>query len=228
MRILAMNGSSGDGRAALLIRGRDGLHCVCEADQPGRGGAERLAGAVRRMLLQTGWDAGSLGLVAAVTGPGSFTGLRATLALAQGMALGADLPLHGVSLGEALRRTVHAKQRQDAPALPVWCASVARRDRLFLDRGDGAGSEAFMLDAVPVPDRPVLLAGDASDLLAQRIERAGGVAHLSAVAQPDILAIAACAVDQLEGRVPRQPALPLYVDPPEARRPAAGLRPQPV
>jgi tRNA threonylcarbamoyladenosine biosynthesis protein TsaB len=32
---------------------------------------------------------------------------------------------------------------------------------------------------------------------------------------------------RLAGELPPRPALPLYVDPPEARLPAAGLRPAP-
>lgn len=222
MRILVLNGSGGDGRAALVACRPDGLDLEHEAEQPGRGGAERLAGTVQGMLRHAGWDAGSLGLIVAVTGPGSFTGLRATLALAQGVALGAGVRLHGVSVSEALRRSV-----RESFSMPVWWVGAARRDRVFLDRDDGNGPQAFMLDALPLPSHPVLLAGDAAAVVAQAIEQAGGTAQLSAVERPDSCAIAACGLDQLEGRLPSQPALPLYVDPPEAKRPAAGLRPQP-
>src|ERR1700712_984195 len=125
MRILVLNGSGGDGRAALVACRPDGLNLEHEAEQPGRGGAERLAGTVQGMLRHAGWDAGSLGLIVAVTGPGSFTGLRATLALAQGVALGAGVRLHGVSVSEALRRSV-----RESFSMPVWWVGAARRDRV--------------------------------------------------------------------------------------------------
>jgi hypothetical protein len=74
----------------------------------------------------------------------------------------------------------------------------------------------------------VLLAGDAAAPVAARIRSAGGVAAVSPVEQPDPLAIAAIALDRLRGRLPPLAALPLYVDAPEAKRPAAGLRPLPA
>jgi len=40
--------------------------------------------------------------------------------------------------------------------------------------------------------------------------------------------IAAVACQRLAGALPPLPAQPLYVDPPEARLPAGGLRPPPI
>jgi hypothetical protein len=44
---------------------------------------------------------------------------------------------------------------------------------------------------------------------------------------PDPLHIAAAARRRLRGELPPLPAQPLYVDPPEAKLPAGGLRPPP-
>lgn len=242
MRILVMNGSAGNGVIALVEHTYEGMRLVRQAEQPGRGGAEALPGSLRTLLQSAGWEIGSLGLIAAVTGPGSFTGLRATLALAHGLALGAGLPLQGVSAAEALRRTLghdHAGEggwadaapEDGAPAppssMPLWCVGLARRDRVFLERCEELGPEAFMLDALPLPSQPVLLAGDASVLVAARIRQAGGVARCSGVERPDADAVALIALDRHQGRLPPRAALPLYVDAPEARRPASGLRPLP-
>lgn len=236
MRILVMNGAGGDGLVALMERapagsqpdgqGSHGLSQIGQAGQPGRGGATRLAGLLRDLLDDGGWTIGSLGLIAVVTGPGSFTGLRATLALAQGIALGSGVPLQGVTQGEALARTVDRRGVR-LPAMPLWCVGMARRDRVFLERAAPDAPEAFMLDALPVPPHPVRLAGDASSAVAARIEAAGGRAFQTDVESPEAWAIAAVALDRLEGRLASLAALPLYVDPPEARRPAAGLRPPP-
>lgn len=236
-RILVIDGSGGDGTLALVERMPDGPRLRRRAEQPGRGGAEALPGLLRELLRAAGWEIGSLGLIAAVTGPGSFTGLRATLALAHGLALGTDAPLQGVAVPEALRRTLEdggagADAAADGSAarlrpMPIWCVGMARRDRVFLDRGGAGGPEAFMLDALPLPEQAVLLAGNASLAVADRIERAGGTAHRSGVERPDPRAVAAIALDRQEGRRPPLAALPLYVDAPEAKRPASGLRASP-
>ena len=223
MRILVLDGSGGGGRIALVERLPNCLHCLQQAEAPGRGGAEQLPGLLGKLLDAAGWQKNTLHLIAAVVGPGSFTGLRATLALAQGIALGAALPVHGVAVGEALRRTAGADG-----TVPLWCVSIARRDRVFLDRGDAGPPRGFMLDRVPVPVRPVMLAGDASTIVAAHIVRRGGVAECSPVERADPRAIAGVALDRLEGRLEPLAALPLYVDPPEARLPAAGLRPPPA
>ncbi len=228
MRILVMNGSGGDGVLALVERAPDGLRLVRQATRPGRGGAEALPDLLRALLRAAEWEAGSLDLIAAVTGPGSFTGLRATLALAHGLALGTGAGSQGVSVAEALRRTL--SRDRALPAIgspPLWCAGMARRDRVFIERCESRGPEAFMLDALPRPEHAVLLAGDASMLVAEGIARAGGVADCSGVERPDAGAIAQVALDRHEGRLPPLAALPLYVDAPEARLPAGGLRPPP-
>ena len=64
----------------------------------------------RRCCGRRGWrrQGGVTGLdaVAAVVGPGGFTGIRAALALAEGIGLGAGIPVIGVTTGEALAAAV--------------------------------------------------------------------------------------------------------------------------
>ncbi len=205
-----LNGAGGNGSAALLLRDAAGLRSVQQAEQAGRG-AEALPALLLSLLGRAGWEVGSLGLIAAVTGPGSFTGLRATLALAQGLALGTGAMLHGVASGEALRHTVATHAAGGAHGLPLWCVTVARRDRVFLERAGDAHPQAFMLEALPVPVQPVLLAGDAAETVAAALARAGARARCSGVTRPDPVAVA---------------ALALYVDPPLARA-APAVRPPP-
>ena len=213
-RVLVLNGAGSEGVAALVEHGA----LLSEAREPGRGGAERLAGLVRGLLRAAAWQPASLDLIAAVTGPGSFTGLRAALSLAQGMALGMDVPLHGVTAMEALRRGVG-----DTQGRALWCVCMARRDRIFLECGDGS-VRGCMLGELPQPATPVLLAGDAASLVALRL---APLAAASLVSEPAATAIAAVARDRHEDRLPALAALPLYVDPPEAR-PASGQRPPPA
>jgi tRNA threonylcarbamoyladenosine biosynthesis protein TsaB len=160
-------------------------------------------------------------LVAVVVGPGSFTGLRASLALAHGVALGAACPVVGVTVGEAL-----------AEALPhlggraLWVAIDSRRDRLFLERN---GEVTALAPAdLPMPDSGVALAGDAARVAASWLAARDADVMLTNAQRPSPRHIALAAARRLAGNLPPRQVLPLYVDPPETRAPAASPRPAPA
>ncbi|WP_428376299.1 tRNA (adenosine(37)-N6)-threonylcarbamoyltransferase complex dimerization subunit type 1 TsaB [Lichenicoccus sp.] len=244
MHILVLDGSGADGRLALVSAVAERPVLLGDLCVPGRGGAERLAGQLRDLVAGAGWTMATIDLIAAIVGPGSFTGLRATLALAHGLSLGSGGRLIGVTTGEALRRTAAEQELRrtaaqqalrhtaGAQAPPIWCVTQARRGRIFLDRDPG-GPVGCMLADLPRPERGaesgfVLLAGDASETVAATLAAAGVAAQALGIAHPDPLAIAGVALDRLAGRLPPLVVQPLYVDPPEARPPASGLRPAPA
>ena len=71
-----------------------------------RGSASaEIVSAVRRLLEQVGWRLQELDAVGAVSGPGSFTGMRAGLGTAKGLCEAAGLPLAAVSRLEVLADT---------------------------------------------------------------------------------------------------------------------------
>jgi tRNA threonylcarbamoyladenosine biosynthesis protein TsaB len=134
------------------------------------------------VLAEAGAAATSLDLVAVTVGPGSFTGIRAGLALAHGLALAAGVPVIGVTVGEALADSLpHLGERR------LWVAIDSRRARVFLERDDQITAE--LLEALR---------------------------HIAVVA-----------VRRLAGELRPLPAQPLYIDPPEAKKPAGGHRPPP-
>lgn len=173
------------------------------------------------MLLQEAMTGQNITDIAVCTGPGSFTGLRTSIALAQGFAAGLGASLWGVPAWDAYCELLPRLNR------PLWVAVQARRGRLFLLK-DGGKAEAFADDALPMPDGPVIIAGDAAVLAAASLSSRGADVTLAASLTPDAACVGLAALRHKQQGEPPKPALPLYVDPPEAKLPAAGLRPSPL
>ncbi|MCQ8241909.1 tRNA (adenosine(37)-N6)-threonylcarbamoyltransferase complex dimerization subunit type 1 TsaB [Rhizosaccharibacter radicis] len=232
-RILTLDGASAAAGARFaLLRwdGRDPPETLAERTVPGRDGAERLPALLADALRAQGWGAGDLDMVAVVAGPGSFTGLRATLALAHGLRLGpGGMALVPVTVGEALAPELRAHP-EAGRASRLWCVSRARIDRVFVEEvpADPAvpvpPPVAQMLSALSASAGVLLLAGDAAAAVAARISAAGGVPIVAGPERPDGAAIAAAALRRVAGDLPPLAAQPLYVDPPEARPAAPAAR----
>ena len=158
------------------------------------------------VLEQAGAPAAALSLVAVTVGPGSFTGLRAALALAHGIGLGAGVPMAGVTVGEALFDPGEPRAQ--------WAAIDTRRGRVFLECGGEVWPVA--LDDLPAPSGPLVVGGDAAAAVADRLRARGFDVALGPVL-PMPAGIAMAALRRAAAGLPTRPAQPLYVDPPEAR-----------
>ncbi len=198
--------------AALLARAPSSLS--------GRGHGAVLAPLAAAVLAEAGRDATALDGVAVTVGPGSFTGLRAAIALAQGIALAAGCPVVGVTVAEALATALPALQ-----GWTLWVAIDSRRGRVFLDQGGSI--EAVSLDQLPAANQPIVVAGDAAIEVAARLAARNDKVMLSDARLPLARHVAGVGERRLRGELPPLPAQPLYIDPPEARLPAGGLRPPP-
>ncbi len=98
MRVLALDTATEACSVALLTD--DGLLGRCA--EVGRGHAEQVLGMVDAVLAEAGTSLGKLDGIAASIGPGAFTGVRISVAVAQGLCFGANLPVVPVSTLEAL------------------------------------------------------------------------------------------------------------------------------
>jgi tRNA threonylcarbamoyl adenosine modification protein YeaZ len=170
---------------------------------------------VERVLSGRGFDA-----VAVTVGPGSFTGLRAAMSLAHGLAA-AGVPLVGVTVAEAL-----AEQVVDLGGRSLWVAIDTRRGRVFLDR-DG-GLRAVELPDLPLPVGPVAVAGDAAIIVCATLAARGVDVRLTDARLPHARYVALAAQRRLDSGLALREVQPVYVDPPEAKLPAGGLRPAPA
>ena len=92
MLILALDSALARCSAGLVA---DGVLRAGRQQEAGRGQAALLPVMVAAVLDEAGVAATDLDLIAVTVGPGSFTGIRAGLALAHGIALGAGVPVVG-------------------------------------------------------------------------------------------------------------------------------------
>src|SRR5580765_6213421 len=126
MRILVIDASTEICAVAL----GDGAAWDERAQVAGHRHSELLLPMIRGLLDDHGATLARLDGIAFGAGPGSFTGLRIACGIAQGLALGAGLPVLGVSTLEALAETArqrHASSRViaalDARAQEVYVAA---------------------------------------------------------------------------------------------------------
>jgi tRNA threonylcarbamoyladenosine biosynthesis protein TsaB len=109
MKILALDFSSPQRSVALVGRARstDALieHEVIEAGSD----SSRPLEMIEEVLKQTGNDREQVERLAVGLGPGSYTGIRASIALAQGWQLGLGTPLQGLSSADGVAAQAHAE-----------------------------------------------------------------------------------------------------------------------
>ncbi|WP_455424721.1 tRNA (adenosine(37)-N6)-threonylcarbamoyltransferase complex dimerization subunit type 1 TsaB [Dryocola sp. LX212] len=93
MRILAIDTATEACSVALYNEGTSRAHFeLCPREH-----TQRILPLVQDILNQSGLSLSELNALAYGRGPGSFTGVRIGIGIAQGLALGAELPLIGVS-----------------------------------------------------------------------------------------------------------------------------------
>ncbi|NKE45586.1 tRNA (adenosine(37)-N6)-threonylcarbamoyltransferase complex dimerization subunit type 1 TsaB [Roseomonas frigidaquae] len=215
MNLLVLDGALARCSVAAFA---DGVLVAEEAADGARQQPTALPPMAARVLARLG----ALDAVAVVVGPGGFTGLRAAIALAEGLALGAGARLIGVTTGEALAAALPEALRQTHQ---VWSAVDTKRGRLVLEcLAPGAwAAEAPprpMAEAeLPQPDGPVALVGDAASIAAARLLARGARALLTDSRLPSAAAAGRVALLRLAGAIPGRDAAPLYAEPPAVRLP---------
>lgn len=188
----------------MLARGGEPL-AAAVLDAPSRHNAV-LAPAVDRLLRGQGLAARDLAGVACVRGPGSFTGLRMSLAFALGLARGASLPLAGL---EHLPLIAAGRLPLLSGAGTLAVLTHSRRRQVYVQAFSASAVAAlFPVLAVGLERLPALLAGLPPPL---RLVGSGATENREALAgllpgagfldpaldgpTPEALARAACAAD---------------------------------
>ncbi|MEO1493800.1 MAG: tRNA (adenosine(37)-N6)-threonylcarbamoyltransferase complex dimerization subunit type 1 TsaB [Pseudomonadota bacterium] len=188
--ILAIDTSAGQCAVALV----GGRRPVVRAERMTRGHAEALFPMIDAVLAETGASYGDLTRIAVCTGPGSFTGIRAGVAAARGLALGLGVPAVGISRLEAVGHglTGHVVLR-------------GRADQLYLQQFNDGRPKGAPFIATGLPDGKTI--GDGIPL------------HSEEAVWPDLFVLAELA----DARDPSSalPA-PLYLRGPDADPPRDG------
>ncbi len=106
MTILALEFSSEQRSVAVA---RDGI-VLAEAVEGGGGRTTNAFGLIERVLAQSGILREEIEVIAVGLGPGSYTGIRAAIAVAQGWQLARGVKLLGVSSAECLAAQAQARK----------------------------------------------------------------------------------------------------------------------
>jgi tRNA threonylcarbamoyl adenosine modification protein YeaZ len=214
LKILAIDAAFARASVAVVVDGQVVGKRVVEG-RPGL--IETLPVALDEMVRADGRE---IGAVAVTIGPGRFTGLRTAMSLAQGFGAAACVPVWGVTVAEAFAQAFPLLHR------PLWVAVRARKDRIFLVR-DGV-AEAFADGDLPRTRVAVAVAGDAANEVAAHLAASGGDVILTNARAIDPVWVARAALARQAAGLAAHAVEPVYVDPPEAKLPAGGLRPAPV
>lgn len=136
MRILAIDCST----EWLAVAVRDGEATRERREHAQQSHSQRVLPLVRELLDEASLDLRDFGGVAFGAGPGSFTGVRIACGVAQGLALGASLPVVAVPTLEVLAEDARARHG----AQRVLACLDARMHEVYVaayEHGDGHWSE---------------------------------------------------------------------------------------
>src|SRR5215470_1128122 len=154
MNILALDTSMGACSAAALRAGSTARGLFAREALMARGHAEALMPMIAEVMEEAGLDFAAIDLVAATTGPGSFTGVRIAVAAARGLALVTPAKLYGIDSLTVMARS--ARSTGIAEGAPFAVAVDARRGMLYLGLYDDGGKLDGPLLVSPEDTLPLL------------------------------------------------------------------------
>jgi tRNA threonylcarbamoyladenosine biosynthesis protein TsaB len=215
VRVLGIETSSRRGTVALVEAGRVIVWVATEA--PG-GHAPHLLGMLDQVLASTSWSKTALDRIAVGVGPGSFTGIRVGIALAQGVALGLARPVIGVGSLRAMSRATPA----EIPG--SRCAFIdARRNEVFGAEYDEVGNERRAPQALRREDVGAWLAEVTSPVVLGEVTRSlalqVGPLRSELTDLPHAAGVALAAEEAPEPVENAAPVEAVYVRPADAIRP---------
>lgn len=126
IKILALDTATENCSVALLVDEK----VYVRSEVAPRDHTKKILPMVDEVLKEAGVTLAELDALAFGRGPGSFTGVRIGIGIAQGLAFGADLPMVAISTLEAMAQGVYRKHG----ASDVVCAIDARMSEVYWGR----------------------------------------------------------------------------------------------
>ena len=197
------------------------------------GQAEALLPLVDKAMRQARQVPAALDLVVATVGPGSFTGIRAGLAAARGIALATSARLLGITSFDAVVFGAVRNDRSEPHFLLV--ALEGRREDLYVQffdpHGDALGEPAAIMPflfceavAATIGANPLLIAGDAAQRAAPALAQRPDTAVLEDSA-PGAVGTLRAGLRLLRRGSAADAPRPLYLRPPDVRLPKIPQKP---
>jgi tRNA threonylcarbamoyladenosine biosynthesis protein TsaB len=200
----------------ISVAAADGARDVVLEAPASNAHSEHVMPLVDEALAQAGWRLADLDAIAFGAGPGAFTGVRIACAVAQGLALGADLPLVAIGTLEAIAESALRR----CAATRVVAALDARMREVYFAAYRRAGETWDEVVApgvapphdVDVPHDAWVGAGDAFARYPELAQRVGATG-VHADVRPGAQAIATLAMPRVVAGdvVAARDAHPLYV-----------------
>lgn len=125
-KILALDTATENCSVALMV----GDQIYVRSEVAPRDHTKKVLPMVDEVLKEAGITLSELDALAYGRGPGSFTGVRIGIGIAQGLAFGADLPMIGVSTLQAMAQGCYRKHQ----VTRVACAIDARMSEVYWGR----------------------------------------------------------------------------------------------
>ncbi|MDP2032296.1 MAG: tRNA (adenosine(37)-N6)-threonylcarbamoyltransferase complex dimerization subunit type 1 TsaB [Polaromonas sp.] len=175
--------------------------------------------AILDLLAQAGLRLDALDALVFGRGPGSFTGLRTACSVAQGLALGAKLPVLPLDTLLAVAEAARFQHRPDVDAFELTALLDARMDEMYVQRFAWAAGAWSALDSCtlcrPEDFQPgaasTLLAGNVFQVYAGRLPAWPAAQCLQALPTASAMLRLAPALLAAGQGVDAAQALPLYV-----------------
>lgn len=184
--------------SVAVVRGQETLFSYATGETRNQGNL--LLEHARRGLDECGIGWADLDLLAVVTGPGSFTGIRIGIAAMRGIALAAKLPLIGIDSFD-----LYAEDGKNIVALESW------RDELYFRVTGQPPVNCTVEDLAAGLDagEPYVISGDAAQKLSPLLPQSRVVTDL-----PDATRVAHLAIARFEsGGAQTEKPVPFYLRP---------------
>lgn len=215
MVILALETSMGVSSVAIRVNGELRVECFGGA---AREQSESLLPMILDAMERTAVSFHDLQRIAVATGPGTFTGIRASLAAAKGFALARKIDAVGVPSLEVMAHVFAREER----GVPFIVTAPAGRDKAYLQKFDANGVAISVAEVAIMSLLPEIAISGEFLLVGP------GAASVPGAMAASLAPSASALAEMAEMREPSTQLAPLYLRPADAKPQQSKILPRAV